>query len=30
MLAPGDEIVLTQGSVSLINLLIKFAGSSGK
>lgn len=27
--APGDEIVDTQGSVSLINLLLKYVGGSG-
>ncbi len=29
MLAPGDEVEYTQGSVSLINLLAKFASGSG-
>jgi phospholipid/cholesterol/gamma-HCH transport system substrate-binding protein len=27
--APGDEIIDTQGSVSLINLLLKYVGSGG-
>ena len=30
MLGPGDEIEDTQGAVSLITLLMKFAGGSGK
>jgi phospholipid/cholesterol/gamma-HCH transport system substrate-binding protein len=29
VLAPGDEIEDTQGSVSIVNLLMKFAGGSG-
>ncbi|WP_118132485.1 outer membrane lipid asymmetry maintenance protein MlaD [Oceanicella sp. SM1341] len=29
MLNPGDEITMTQGSVSLIDLLLTFAGGSG-
>lgn len=29
MLEPGDEIYLTQGSVSLINLLMKFVAGGG-
>ncbi len=29
MLAPGDEVAFTQGSVSLLNLLAKFASGSG-
>ncbi len=30
MLASGDEVEYTQGSVSLLNLLMKFASGSGK